>query len=116
MVVLVSTEPRRVIGVLVGGLTFAAALWMVHLNSSGFVGLVATVSALLIAALTVAFAISVSVEGWLDIQSRRRFTRSIRLDAEVSSAIGGRCRLCRRPLIAVGNLTLCATCDQRPSL
>ena len=111
MVVLVSTEKGRVIAAIGGGLIITVVLWVIHLNAAGLVGLLATVGALITGAMTVAFAAAVIVEGSIDKQARASLWQRLRPGSDDSSHSGRRCRQCRRPLVRIGDVALCATCD-----
>jgi hypothetical protein len=114
--VLVSTEVRRVVGVLAIGSAIATILWVTHLHTSGLVWLLTTVGSLGIAGLTVAFGVSVLVEGRIDARARTRMVQRLRPGTTEASANTNRCLLCRRPLIVICGVALCATCDQKPTL
>jgi hypothetical protein len=113
--VLVSTEIGRVVGVLAMGSIIAASLWVAHLRTEGVVWLLATVASLGVASLTVAFGVTVLVEGRTDALARARLVRLLRPGATEAPTKAERCLLCRRPLVTIDGIELCTTCDQRPT-
>ena len=111
MVVLVSTQPRRLVAVIVGGTAIAVVLALVARNTSGLSSLVSIVGALAAASLTVAYVIAVVVEGSID--RRRRTALSNRLGpVSTDEEAVQRCSHCLRPQVTAGGVSICPNCDQ----
>ena len=111
-----STVTRRLVVVFGIGSAVTGVLWVVHLQTTGLVWMFATVGSLAAAALTVALAAWLIVEGWTDARARSRTVRRLRSTGRDVESTSDRCQTCRRPLVVTGGMTLCMACDQRPAI
>lgn len=113
MLVVVSTERARVVLVVGIGLTILGALWLLWGVLSGVPAFAAGILAVLVAALTVAYVVAVFVEGRIDRSGRRRYLERLPLHSAAMAMTQGRCGHCRRPLVVVQGVSMCAVCDRQ---
>ncbi|MGI9642502.1 MAG: hypothetical protein ACR2N9_06940 [Acidimicrobiia bacterium] len=111
MVVIVSTQPKRLAGVLIGGIAATVGLLLVWQRLEGLPSFMAGVLAFVVAALTIAYVLAASVEGTIDRRRRSLLGKRVMHD-DVAVTGAHRCGHCRRPMVTVGGVAMCAYCDQ----
>lgn len=111
MVVIVSTQPRRLVAVVAGGTGIAISLFIVAGRIDGLVSFVSSVAALAVAGLTVAYTVAAAVEGSIDRHRRQELGERLGR-SRGGDAVVGRCSHCLRPQVMAGGLSICPNCDQ----
>ena len=111
MVVIVSTQPRRLVGVLVGGAAIVVALLAVARRFAGLVSLIAAVAAIAVASLIVAYVLAVVVEGLIDRNRRNALGERLGPSRDGDGVVD-RCSHCLRPQVIAGGVSICPNCDQ----
>ncbi len=111
MVVIVSTQGRRLVAVLMGGTVAFVGLAVAWRRLVGLPSFFAGILSLAIAALMVAYVVAVVLEGSID--RGRRKALSVRVEhSDVTVTASQRCGHCRRPMVMTGGVSMCAHCDQ----
>lgn len=112
MTAIVSTQPLRLVAVLICGTSATIVFTATSQRLEGLPAPIATLLAITMAALTVSYLIAVIVEGIIDRRQRHALTERLSHPL-ITPTDTRRCGHCRRPFVTVGGVAICAYCDQK---